>query len=669
MRRLLFLIATLSALPCFADEQHDGDSVDIPGLIVESHDTFPFYKPLDGYVAKGQTLSQTKLDFRTFHTFGELRLDGATFTTLDLPIDHLFDPQETGHGLLIHSGGSLYARDSTFASENPAGTRGHFLATGDCTIDIANCVFDGGGRTRKGPLDNAHLGPGRVLLHSPGNQIGRYLWHGHHLERPFSLVDSTFRNGLKVAIAIHNSHWSQIARNVVENSDGAGIVLEGGAESYNTIQGNRVSNVTGDGLGVQGHAGGVEPRLAGDDTPGNERRTIGSLFNEGSGYWFRSLFNDFTGNYASDCVFGGVVWMRNLEFVTVPPYAGAPPAEWIKVPSSRQNIGDRLFRIADNTFERVKTGWSIQGVVGPLLIERQTIRDFDLAFDTSYNDEVILTDFHLENGNRCWRNGFTDKLTLRGGQVIDVDSGFEVFGDLDVIGGDFTGIRGNAFEVYYKAVSSVQDQRTIDGAKFNRASYGFNDPNKGRDYTVPQDLLIRNHNGESYQVFMPEQAPDHIPVKSNPNPMRITYEAGLTNQQLWDKYKRPFGGKLIPPGAIIRPGISGFCAPIPDDLIGPKIIGRTVEASTNGLIVKFETDEPAWICTEYATGDIKLGVPAAGQVLPLKELRTQHEIAITGLNSKTKYKFINLTVDAIGNRGGDARSASGNYLPQTATTK
>jgi hypothetical protein len=147
---------------------------------------------------------------------------------------------------------------------------------------------------------------------------------------------------------------------------------------------------------------------------------------------------------------------------------------------------------------------------------------------------------------------------------------------------------------------------------------------------------------------------------------RMTPEPGLTNAQLWAKYAWQFGGKPVPAGATTKPGIVGLCAPI-GDLTPPKILERTVTTTATSITIRTKLDKPARIRTEYAIGDIKLGVWPQ-MVLP-GELKTDHEVTIGGLKGKTKYSFRQPCVDEAGNLGGDTRSAGTNYQVQTAVTK
>jgi hypothetical protein len=563
---------------------------------------------------------------------------------LDRPFDHQFDPQETGHGFIGHSGSTIKLRNSVIRSENPDNP-GHFLCTGACKVDIEGNTFDAVGRTTMAQLDNAHLGPNREPLHIPLNQIGRYALHLHHVTLPFRVVDTILKNGRKVALAIHNSDGGLVDHVTVDNFAGAGIVLEAGSENDNVIRDCRVTNIRGDGLGVQGHDGGIEPVLTGDDTPGNPRRTKGGLFSEGAAYWARSIDNDFIDNYAADCDFGCVVWGRNQ-------------------PGDGTSQG--AHRFSGNVFERCPVGMSIQGTQGVFKIDRLTLRDCKHAIDASYNGTLRFVDCAFENGTVAYTNGFTGKLELINVTVKNFAKGFEILDRLEVKGGDFTGIRGPAFDIYYKATSSAQRQLIIRDAKFNGLSNRYNDFNKNRTYHAPQDVLVYNHDGEDYQVFMPQQAPDYVPVKNPAHPYRITPEPGLTNRQLWDKYRVCLCGKMIPSNVILRPGI-GWTAPIPADLSGPVVSDLTVETTATTATIRFTTDEPASSRSEYATGDIKLGV--YGTLGPVHtDLKTEHVVTLSGLKPNTKYNFIVQAFDEIGNLGGDTASAGINYVPRTFKT-
>lgn len=130
-------------------------------------------------------------------------------------------------------------RDVVFRSENPGGIRGHFLATGHAEVDIEGAAFIDMGRTTDAPI-------------GPANRKGRYAVHMHYLhggprpgrEHRFRLVGCAVVDSRKWSIVVHNSHCGLVRDNVVVGARHAGIVTEDGSESFNTIEGNFVCDIT-----------------------------------------------------------------------------------------------------------------------------------------------------------------------------------------------------------------------------------------------------------------------------------------------------------------------------------------------------------------------------------------------------------------------------------------
>jgi hypothetical protein len=360
------------------------------GLLKESHDVFPIYTDIDSRtLPHGQSFSN-KHEYLTYHNLGNFDVEGAEIVLLDRPFDNAFDPQQTGHGFIGHSGSKVRLRNTSIRSEG-AGVPGHLLFTGECAVDIEGCVIDGVGRTLMGPLDNAHLGPNREVLHPAGNQIGRYACHLHHVTVPFRIVDTKILNGRKVALAIHNSDGGLVERVIVDNFDGAGIVLEAGSENDNVIRDCRVTNIRGDGKGVQGHDGGIDAKLAGDDGPNGPRRTLGGQFSEGAGIWLRAIANNIEHNYIAHCQFGAVGWCRGIDDAL-----------------AYQNG----HRFSFNTIEHCPVAVSLQGTRGVFLIDHLTVRNCPNGLDFSYNETIRLEDCNLIGTGSGWpmQPGFTNRF-------------------------------------------------------------------------------------------------------------------------------------------------------------------------------------------------------------------------------------------------------------------
>ena len=204
-------------------------------------------------------------------------------------------------------------RNVIVRSENPAGTRGHMLATHMADVDIRYALFKDLGRTTYLPLNN------------DTNHIGRYPVHMHHLIGPtatpangyqFTLIGNAVDGGsvetkFKWGITVHGSHYGSIKDNVVYNYNGAAIATEDGSESFNEFDHNFVMR----GMG--------EP-----DEPGVQARM--AMGTEGVGFWFSGpnnfVRNNVAANYqnpTTEAAYGFVFQFLGLGNIAVPTFKGA----------------------------------------------------------------------------------------------------------------------------------------------------------------------------------------------------------------------------------------------------------------------------------------------------------------------------------------------------------
>lgn len=181
-------------------------------------------------------------DLRAWATDGEHFLtEGGT---LDPPLGFEREAQEHVGAIVAN-----FSRNIQVRSENPAGTRGHFLVTDFAEFQAWHMSLHGLGRTRPEPLSETNL-------------IGRYGGiHFHHhqgLPQPQKffgdseaqfLVDDCPVDGVdyqsKWGHVIHQSHWGVVRNSAVARMGGAGIVTEDGNEIGNQITGNLVFDVRG----------------------------------------------------------------------------------------------------------------------------------------------------------------------------------------------------------------------------------------------------------------------------------------------------------------------------------------------------------------------------------------------------------------------------------------
>jgi hypothetical protein len=161
---------------------------------------------------------------------------------LDAPLDYSppCPKEEDGSYCYLPHLANL-TRSFVFRSESPVGVRGHSAATVHADWRVENAAFLDMGRTHKGPL-------------GPGNQIGRYAVHFHHLTGPvhqtagsttedgyqFKLCGCVVERATKWPVAVHGSHWGQVADNVVWDAELDGIATEDGSETGVLFEGNFV---------------------------------------------------------------------------------------------------------------------------------------------------------------------------------------------------------------------------------------------------------------------------------------------------------------------------------------------------------------------------------------------------------------------------------------------
>jgi hypothetical protein len=189
-----------------------------------------------------------------------------------------------------------------------------------------------------------------------------------------------------------------------------------------------------------------------------------------------------------------------------------------------------------------------------------------------------------------------------------------------------------------------------------------------RSYTAPLDVLVRNYNqapGDDFQLWLPEQSPNYVmPVDES---SRLSPEAGLTNQQLWDKYRLTLAGKLLPSTATQRAGIVGLVTPIKSDAAGPKVSGVVVSVVDTTATITWETNELASSQLEWDMGEIR--IERYSELLRANpRLATKHRATITGLETGKEYSFLIRVFDEAGNLGGYTQLGGLKYRAVTFRT-
>src|SRR5262249_23630203 len=159
----------------------------------------------------------------------------GSVVTLTTPLahDHRGARDAAGSLTFLPHVGNL-TRSVTIRSANPAGTRGHLLATVRANVDIEYVLLQDLGRTTIQPLDSATFDASGNVTHIGTNQIGRYSLHMHHLTGPttpqsngyqFTLIGNAIDSGgFKWGIVVHASHYGLIQQNVVYHAGGAAVM-------------------------------------------------------------------------------------------------------------------------------------------------------------------------------------------------------------------------------------------------------------------------------------------------------------------------------------------------------------------------------------------------------------------------------------------------------------
>ena len=306
-----------------------------------------------------------------------------------------------------------------------------------------------------------------------------------------------------------------------------------------------------------------------------------------------------------------------------------------------------------------------------------------VAVDSSYSEQLRVSGATFQGyGLGAGINlVFVPNLELVDSQIVGFKKG--------LILGTNTNIRDSHFhntdvDVEISHSIATTGTTTLDtvtfGDDFNNIMVNWDPAFTNRDFTRTKDYLVYNYNGvegDDFQIYMEEQAADYVmpyspPVLTGTSHLnnRFSPVEGATNAELWETHRIAAAGRLIPEGAVQRPGISGYTAPILSGLTPPEVFDVEIEATATSLIVRWKTTELAtsqleW--REWDAGGIRTGSWA--NVLPADtELKTEHEMEITGLDSGVKYNILIRSVDAFGNLGGLIKDVNSNYLGYGATT-
>ena len=478
------------------------------------------------------------------------------------------------------------SRNVRFASENPAGVRGHFQAIGLASVDVNYTEFYEFGRTTVAPLDSTTLGDDGSVTHIGTNQIGRYAVHMHHLASnappqsngyQFNLIGLAVNGSPKWGVVAHDSHFGLVQNNAVYNARGAAFVQEDGSETGNTFDGNFAVRADGSG-----------------SPPGDDLRQKGAVDNghEGSLFWFRGMNKTIiTNNIAAGAQFAGImVFQFNIRHtVRLPLFQGADTNNDSQVMVSKggnavQELGPAAF--SNNEIYAVDRGIELWNphVSGSVTIDHPVIwHASEFGVSTLYAMQpvhIIEPEIYFEPGKKK-RGRITvgimpvthpgEDFDIQGGRIHGADEGIRLIPlrQSRVVGTELSNatnivVRYNLtgkepivslLEPVFRSGIRVE-MRTLPHPYF---------PWRGISIGLQTTLLTLG--GRQYRLYFYEQHPDYVvPQTTYSSKWKVLYvgspEAGLTNRQNWDKYGIALGGGVAPDNAVELEGISGLAGPI-----------------------------------------------------------------------------------------------------------
>lgn len=504
-------------------------------------------------------------------------------------------------------------RGAVIRSANPNGTRGHFLATAYADVDIRGVEFRDMGRTTIAPID-----PDK-------NPIGRYTLHCHHLTGPvpvnewrddsrsFNVEDCVFRDCRKWGAAIHATNYGRFVGNVVYGAEGAGIVTEDGSETGNLIKGNFVCNVLGtrEPYGARGRSDVAHQGYGIWLSNWCNRVEDNVCANVGNDGIVQDPIANFDGNKKEND--------RYVPTTAFPKFPGADhaqPDHWF------QPQFPWLHRPYPDPYHRNEVYASERGMVamGP---ESLSISDHDPLlwhiFDTAYfiwhngltgglYRPRVYGDWDVAKQHRHVHNEDTFTYGIRSFYYYPTP----LVVDADVRGCDFgieleTNSGGNEHgqqhqmlvvrprllnrynllfhaDMHYVHLKPEPSRTVVYKPTFAHPPGDCADCwNIRMDAgigikqapTQPILMFLLDYEGEDYQLYWDLSMPDVLVPKDGAKSwydgVELTDmwsgvpEAGLTNQEAFNRYGKALMGRLMPPGAAVLPGlVGGRAGPIVD---------------------------------------------------------------------------------------------------------
>ena len=511
-------------------------------------------------------------------------------------------------------------RSITIYSTDPE-HRGHIWIVGGAEYDIQQVRIQDMGRTTSDPL-------------GPDNQIGRYALHLHHAKAGGQLIGNAIVGSEKWAIATHHTDGAVIQGNVIVGATGSGIAFESGLEMNNTVSGNFIGNIQGNG-----------------ESPYSRPASEGGF--AGDGIWLR-----------------GVGINNRVENNVMVDISGSGMAFFARFGNEEEIQANQMGSLWGNLVKNAHIGYSIYGVgedfaVGPTneYLNFRGLRAEDVQFgvETSYSGKLDLsgssfvgrggTGIGIKAGSPEWL--LLDDVTVTGFQSgLQSNVGFTVrdgyWDNLTNI--QYTGNvlgRAEGFAPYWLRHEDIEIYQPTWGP--NSETYislpEIEPPGQRfRNYAWQQNVVYTDDDGQRWLLFRDGQQPEEA-LPTFPD-SRTAIEEWQTNAQMWESYRMAFLGRLMPETADYTTKL-GYHAPAPEDITPPLAFNTTSERLADGrLAIRWQTDEPATSQVEWAVGELKTTEWATFTELDA-ELKTEHEVIIDA--PVGRIAFMRYSADATGN--------------------
>lgn len=556
--------------------------------------------------------------------FGETSNPLMAFQTEEHVIDHvsgnqvfLTQPLSFNHKGARNTDGVLeftphigvLDRNIVVRSENPNGTRGHTVFTERSDVDIRFARFVDLGRTDAFQAAHNTVFTNGVLTQIGTNQIGRYAMHFHHLDGPvnptntghqFIFIGNTVDRAKKWNVTVHGTDYGLLSNNVVYDGQGGGFVTEDGTEIENEFTDNFVVKMIG--TFVDGKAG----------TNSND------LARGGNGFWFRRSGNIIKGNVSSDTTYssyyfssyflGGNLALRDFRgatrmettnrrnpvgvFEDNEAYAMTTYGMWMAFPTGDIDFGTgaELFIIKNSRFWHIANSGVLayhtmkvvyDGVImlfDPIANTRKDFgpNGFSLAVSHYENFDTVIQNSRVEGGYYAVRAPHWDKSNVYGDNpTVIKDSIFKNHINIWI-----ASPAGRASSVEIRNVKFGNRIWTPPSCCYNTADLVHRNIKMVQNGTLAilyarSTVRVYDYNqepGNNFQVYYREQSGGYILPQTDPiylidrfadsgGPL-ASPEAGLTNQQNWDKYRLAMAGKIAPCTNESDPEIVGYTCPI-----------------------------------------------------------------------------------------------------------